>query len=74
MVMRDRPQALFQPRMHPKRTAVEIVSALEAGLKKSGEKSGLEQHTLCIQLCAVIRICWGFEGVLPIGEVSHKVL
>jgi hypothetical protein len=26
--------------MHPKRTAVEIVSALEAGLKKSGEKSG----------------------------------
>jgi len=41
MVMRDRPQALFQPRMHPKRTAVEIVSALEAGLKKSGEKSGL---------------------------------
>jgi hypothetical protein len=27
--------------MHPKRTAVEIVSALEAGLKKSGEKSGL---------------------------------
>jgi len=45
MVMRDRPQALFQPRMHPKRTAVEIVSALEAGLKKSGEKSGLEAHT-----------------------------
>jgi hypothetical protein len=42
MVMRDRPQALFQPRMHPKRTAVEIVSALEAGLKKSGEKSGLD--------------------------------
>ncbi len=39
MVMSDRPQALFQPPMHPQGIAVEIVSAPEAGLKKVVRKA-----------------------------------
>jgi len=40
MVMSDRPQALFQPRTHPQGTTVEMVSVLEAGLKKVVRKAG----------------------------------
>jgi hypothetical protein len=40
MVMSDRPQALFQPRMHSQGATVEMVSVLEASLKKVVRKAG----------------------------------